>query len=584
MKTRLSCFLCAVVAAMALAVLAVVEVNGQVIIDPKTLDPNYRPPLHSDPVSQAASDAQGVGSLIKGIAKGDNIIKYGNWYGPKWWGGNYNTPTPGGKPPVDALDAAAMRHDFGYQVAEKYGKIYGKAEEYRLKAIADYIAVRDVMRLDPDPSKWNPPAADPEKASRYRDRIITGFDYEAAGYDKAGEIGKIGGWVTSPIESWELDTGNKIDLADMEKQVTTYQNNWFKNHPPSADKTEEDTDTADKPGKDDGKPGEDKDVTTIAKGPDEGETKTGQGQENTKGDESKGETMSDKPGDSGKDGTESQTEGKTDTAKPEDSKKPDTGMTSTEGGQTGSGQKDATGNTAEGGKTAGGQKDTIGSTTEGGTTGSGQSNTTGQEGTGMTSGGGKESDSGEPKNDAGQKVNAGNYQSGDTIVTHDGTEYVNKDGEWQKTGNNYGPYDPGKEGGKSGGEGGGLKGNEATAGEMPDSDSKPDSAGGAGITGFSEGKSSKSSANTQSSLEIIKTQSTLGQASTAGDQQIKDANNIKDKAGSDSQKIKNDGASQIAGADSKDSWSSTLAPEITQGLAAGIWGSDWYCCRWQSHG
>jgi hypothetical protein len=73
-------------------------------------------------------DVKGVGSLGKGLVKGDDITQYGNWYGPGWWGGDRKA-TAGGKPPVDEMDAAAQRHDFGYQEAERMGKIYGKAEE-----------------------------------------------------------------------------------------------------------------------------------------------------------------------------------------------------------------------------------------------------------------------------------------------------------------------------------------------------------------------------------------------------------------------------------------------------------------------
>ncbi|MFO7536347.1 MAG: hypothetical protein R6X19_11835 [Kiritimatiellia bacterium] len=178
-------------------------------------------------------DTKGLDSLAKGLRKGDNIIQYGNWYGPGWWGGARDPGKPGGKPPVDELDATAQRHDFGYQVAERMGKIYGKAEELRLKAIADAICVRDAMKLDPDPSKWNPPAADPEKADRYRNRIITGFTYESSGYDVAGTIGLGADWVTSPIENWELDRSHQLNQADMEKQVNSLVKNWNKTNPPA---------------------------------------------------------------------------------------------------------------------------------------------------------------------------------------------------------------------------------------------------------------------------------------------------------------------------------------------------------------
>ena len=55
------------------------------------------------------------------VGEGDNRFRYGNWYGPGWWGGSELSDRVGGLPPVDALDAVAQKHDFGYELAEELG-------------------------------------------------------------------------------------------------------------------------------------------------------------------------------------------------------------------------------------------------------------------------------------------------------------------------------------------------------------------------------------------------------------------------------------------------------------------------------
>ena len=125
-----------------------------------------------------------VKMTAKGLWEWEPLTQYGNWYGPDHWGGSNDKTSPGNKQPVDELDAVAMRHDFAYQIAEEQGKIHGKAEEQRLKAYADAIAVMEAKGLPKDPRDWDPPAADPEKAGRYRDRIGFGFVYYG-GYNYA---------------------------------------------------------------------------------------------------------------------------------------------------------------------------------------------------------------------------------------------------------------------------------------------------------------------------------------------------------------------------------------------------------------
>ncbi len=167
----------------------------------------------------------------EGIEYGDRFFRYGNWYGPGWSGGSEGTT--GDKPPVDELDAICMRHDFAYLIAEQQGEIYGPREEARLKAIADAVAAREASKLDPDPSKWHPPAADPDKARRYRDRMERLFgDYTSPVRDSYGRILNISDWILSPIENYYLNySSNRLTPSQLTLYVNTLVNNWYRNHP-----------------------------------------------------------------------------------------------------------------------------------------------------------------------------------------------------------------------------------------------------------------------------------------------------------------------------------------------------------------
>lgn len=102
------------------------------------------------------------------------LFRYGNWYGPGWWGGSEDSSRVGMLPPIDALDMVAQRHDFGYQIAEELGKGRPELVHYYM-AMADGIAVRDAMALPSDPALWSPKPANVEQARVYRDRIAVGF-------------------------------------------------------------------------------------------------------------------------------------------------------------------------------------------------------------------------------------------------------------------------------------------------------------------------------------------------------------------------------------------------------------------------
>jgi len=153
---------------------------------------------------------------------------YGNWYGPRWWGGGNDVSSPGTRAPVDALDAVAMRHDFAYEIAEEQGKIHGAAEEQRLKALADAIAVRDAKKLPEDPRDWDPPAADPAKADRYRRRIGFGFAYLSEGRNLASYAGWVYNALSDKFTGDNTTTGSLLTEEDIDRLARERAQNWFK--------------------------------------------------------------------------------------------------------------------------------------------------------------------------------------------------------------------------------------------------------------------------------------------------------------------------------------------------------------------
>ena len=173
---------------------------------------------------------RGWAALCAGVIKNEPITRYGNWYGPGYWGGGEDEHKAGFKPPLDSLDAVAMRHDYGYVIAEKYGKIYGKKYEYKLKAMADKIAVNESMALPKDPRKWDKPPADINKAARYRDRIITGFIIESDLYKDLSTATRVGDTITSPFITWfdKIDYNQIPDLDKFKREVASHIRGWEK--------------------------------------------------------------------------------------------------------------------------------------------------------------------------------------------------------------------------------------------------------------------------------------------------------------------------------------------------------------------
>lgn len=175
------------------------------------------------------ADVKTTGRLLTEMAwNAETPYPYGNWYGPGWWGGGSASDSPGTRAPVDELDSIAMRHDFAYQIAEEQGKIHGPAEEQRLKALADSIAVQDSKKLPADPRDWDPPAADPAKADRYRRRIGFGFEYLSTGRTIGAVAGKTYTAIKDAING-SKPTGTSSDLTadDIDRMARERSQKWF---------------------------------------------------------------------------------------------------------------------------------------------------------------------------------------------------------------------------------------------------------------------------------------------------------------------------------------------------------------------
>lgn len=204
---------------------------GEIVIAPRSPKERGGLPFFSEDGLMGTRDRNVIIGAATGYDKDEELLQYGNWYGPGWWGGGKDAAHAGDRKPVDSLDAAAMRHDFAYQLAEQQGRIHGLKEEQRLKAMADMIAVKETLQLDADPSKWPQPPSDPEKANRYRDRIISGFDYTSGARDGTATVMNATDWVTSPLINYETDTSNQYDEEQLKRSVNILENNWAKNHP-----------------------------------------------------------------------------------------------------------------------------------------------------------------------------------------------------------------------------------------------------------------------------------------------------------------------------------------------------------------
>lgn len=157
------------------------------------------------------------------------LIRYGNWFGPGWWGGSEDAVRVGPCPPVDPLDAVAQKHDFGYAVAEKYGAARPSLIS-RYKSIADGIAVRDARSLPENPLFWSPRPKNPELARRYRDRISVGFAEYVQKFNALMEFGphKLADVTNPDVLEGKLIPAEILDEAKLEKLALAMVRDWNK--------------------------------------------------------------------------------------------------------------------------------------------------------------------------------------------------------------------------------------------------------------------------------------------------------------------------------------------------------------------
>jgi ribosomal protein L37AE/L43A len=179
--------------------------------------------------------------------------------------------------------------------------------------------------------------------------------------------------------------------------------------------------------------------------------------------------------------------------------------------------------------------------------------------------GGPGPDDGSPRNDAGQQVDPGQYQGGDSIVTKDGTEYQNQGGQWVKTGKNFGPYDP-----NSGSKGDGLKDSEPKAGDPGDGVAGGGMPEGGALTGFIGDRGDRAGAHAESSFGLMAGQQSVSQASTSGDRATRDAKNTLDSAGNEAQSTGAKAAGATAAGDRENGWGKAIADGIQQGVEKGL--------------
>lgn len=90
------------------------------------------------------------------------------------------------------------------------------------------------------------------------------------------------------------------------------------------------------------------------------------------------------------------------------------------------------------------------------------------------------------------------------------------------------------------------------------------------MDGFVQDHDQDSSQDSDAGYKSMGTSTKVAKASTAGDQQVADANHIVDKAGADFNDSRNESASESAAADREDSWSKNISDGVGAGLEHGV--------------
>lgn len=164
-----------------------------------------------------------------------------------------------------------------------------------------------------------------------------------------------------------------------------------------------------------------------------------------------------------------------------------------------------------------------------------------------------------PVNDAGQQVAPDSYDEGDTVVTSDGTEWAKQDGQWVKTGNNYGPY-----------KDGGLKDAEPESEPPSDSAETGESGAGGGLDDFVTTRGEHKDSHTKGSYGLMSGQKEIADASSSSDQAGQEAKGLLNAAGADAQSTGQKSASATAAGDRENSWGKAIGDGIQQGIEKGL--------------
>lgn len=182
--------------------------------------------LAADPATKTVKDF--ARDAVVGGEGAETLIRYGNWYGPGWWGGSTLDDRSGLLPPLDSLDEVAQKHDFGYMLAEKLGKGRPDVEAY-YKAVADEIAAREAKALSDDPSQWRRPAPNPAAAKVYLERIRLGFPYGQQRLNELKSMLPNRADITDPSALKQMLDGYP-DEKQYEAMMNAEVKDWWKKH------------------------------------------------------------------------------------------------------------------------------------------------------------------------------------------------------------------------------------------------------------------------------------------------------------------------------------------------------------------
>lgn len=165
-----------------------------------------------------------------------------------------------------------------------------------------------------------------------------------------------------------------------------------------------------------------------------------------------------------------------------------------------------------------------------------------------------------PVNDAGQRVDAGIYEEGATVVTQDGTEWKNEGGEWVRTGNNYGHYTPN-----------GLRDAEPSGFDEDDLDSSESRHGSkSGLSGFTSSCGERLNNHAKESYGLMSCLKEIEDATTSGDEEERESQGLVNAAGGDAQAASAKSAAATAAGDRENSWGKAIADGVQQGIEKGM--------------